>query len=186
MDNEAYKELRQSRERHWNRSLHAQLLNKLADDGCPLVVMDIFFGEKDVPNSDQELAAAMRRLKSVVLMAKLARASYSGGGPSALGGQVDLPDPFFLSAAKANWGVAWFDPDADLFVQKHWPFPSPGSHPSLSWTAARLAGAELSDKPEERWLRFYDPNKAWAELSYNFALNKVTNYFRDKIVFIGN
>ena len=34
MDNEAYDHFHQTREQPWDRELHAQLLNKLADDGC--------------------------------------------------------------------------------------------------------------------------------------------------------
>lgn len=42
MDNAAFDQFHQSRERPWDRSLHARLLNRLADDGCALVVIDSF------------------------------------------------------------------------------------------------------------------------------------------------
>ena len=43
MDNAAYDHFHQTRELPWDRALHATLLNKLAADGCRLVVFDAFF-----------------------------------------------------------------------------------------------------------------------------------------------
>jgi len=43
----------------------------------------------------------------------------------------------------------------------------------------------LSEVPQERWLRYYGPDGAWATLSYRFALTEPTNYFRGQVVFIG-
>ena len=43
MDNAAFDRFHQVRGQPWDRELHAQLLNRLADDGCSLVVMDSFF-----------------------------------------------------------------------------------------------------------------------------------------------
>jgi hypothetical protein len=105
--------------------------------------------------------------------------------PTLAGVQPALPSKSFLDAARTNWGVAWLDPDLDLVVRRHWPFPSPGPYPSLSWTAARLSGAHLDEEPSERWLRYYGQNGAWKKLSYQFAFSQPTNFFRNQIVFIG-
>ena len=43
MDNGAFDQFHQTRGQAWDRGLHAQLLNRLADDGCDLVVFDSFF-----------------------------------------------------------------------------------------------------------------------------------------------
>jgi hypothetical protein len=69
-------------------------------------------------------------------------------------------------------------------VRRHWP-PSPAPYPSLAWTIARLTGAKLYPNPPERWLRYYGNDDAWTRISYRFALTQPTNYFRNKIVFIG-
>ena len=61
MDNEAFAEFRQDRGRPWDRGLHARLLNRLADDGCALVVFDSFFRQPRPPASDEALGRAMRR-----------------------------------------------------------------------------------------------------------------------------
>jgi CHASE2 domain-containing sensor protein len=183
MDNEAYDYFHQVRGQPWDRGLHTRLLNRLADDGCALVVFDSFFRQPDPrePARDEALAEAMRRQHHIVLMAEQSQVTH----PTLAGAQPILPSEPFLSAAGTNWGVAWLDPNLDSIVRRHWPFPAPGTYPSLPWTAARLAGASLSENPQERWLRYYDRDGAATRLSYRFALDRPTNYFRSQIVFIG-
>jgi CHASE2 domain-containing sensor protein len=180
MDNEAFDQFHQFRGQPWDRALHARLLNRLADDGCALVVFDSFF-QQPHPTQDEALAGAMRRQQRIVLMAEQAQVTI----PRLAGAQPTPPSEPFLSAAGTNWGVAWLDPDLDLIVRRHWPFPSPGPYPSLPWVAAQLAGAQLSETPQERWLRYYGRDGAAARLSYRFALDRPANYFRGQIVFIG-
>ncbi len=181
MDNESYDYFHQERGQPWDRALHARLLQRLAADGCALVVFDSFFRAPRDQADDEALADAMRRQCSVALMAEQAQITH----PTADGARPTLPSEPFLSAARTNWGVAWLDPDLDLIVRRHWPFPAPGPYASLPETAARLAGAHLSEEPREQWLRYYGRHGAWTRLSYRFALTQPSNYFRDQIVFIG-
>jgi CHASE2 domain-containing sensor protein len=181
MDNEAFGRFHQTRGQPWDRALHARLLNRLADDGCAMVVMDAFFRELHDPAQDEALADAMRRQRHMVLMAEQSQLT----DPSVTGVRAQFPAEKFLAAA-TNWGVAWLNPDQDLIVRRHWPFPSSASYPSLPWTAARLAGAHLEENPRERWLRYYNQPASWTRMSYTFALTKPANYFRDQIVFIGS
>jgi len=182
MDNDAYDVLHQSRDRAWDRSLHAKFLDKLAEGGCPLVAFDVFFRAPGDPEVANRLAQAMRRPSRVVLMAEQAKAAH----PGLAAARPTLPLELFLAAVKTNWGVGWLDPDLDLTVRRHWPFPSPGPYPSLPWTAAALSGARLDDAPQQRWLRYYGSSGAWSSLSYHLALAKPAKYYHDKIVFIGN
>ena len=181
MDNEAYDHFGQVRGEPWDRRLHAQLLGRLAADGCALVVFDSFFRGQTDAETDEALGDAMRLQKKIVLMAEQAAITY----PGVAGAHPTLPCELLLRTTGTNWGVAWLDPDVDSIVRRHWPFPNPGPYPSLAWTAARLAGAQLSEEPQERWLRYYGASGAWTSLSYGFALAEATNYFHDKIVFIG-
>ena len=181
MDNEAYDHCQQVRGQPWDRGLHAKLLERLAADGCELVAFDSFFRGGGDPAKDEALAKAMRLQPRIVLMAEQAAVTH----PIVAGAHPTLPYELFLKAAGTNWGVAWLDPDLDSIVRRQWPFPAPGPYPSLARTAARLAGARLSKDPQELWLRYYSPNGAWTSLSYRFALTQPTNYFRNKIVFIG-
>jgi CHASE2 domain-containing sensor protein len=181
MDNEAYDHFQQVRGQLWDRALHAQLLRRLAVDGCALVVFDSFFRRPNEPAKDETLAEAMRQHR-IVLMAEQAAVTH----PALAGAHPTLPcEPFLSAAAGTNWGVAWLDPDLDSIVRRHWPFPAPGPYPSLPWTAARLAGAQTSEDPSKQWLRYYGPKGAWTSLSYRFVFTQPTNYFRGKIVFVG-
>ena len=182
MDNGAFASFGQVRGQPWDRALHARLLNRLADAGCRLVVFDSFFRELRDPQKDDALAAAMRRQKHIALMAEQTDLAL----PALAGAQPIRPAETFLDACGTNWGVAWLSSDLDSIVRRQWPFPSPGPYPSLPWTAAQLAGKTLSDEPRERWLRYYGQNGSWTRMSYQFALAQATNYFRNRIVFIGN
>ncbi len=181
MDNAAFDQFHQTRGQPWDRALHARLLNRLADDGCPLVVFDSFFQEPRDPVTDEHLAAAMARQRHLVLMARQSQLTH----PEFAGAQPSRPADLFLRAAHTNWGVAWLDPDLDSVVRRQWPFPSPGPYPSLPWVAARLAGARLSDEPQERWLRYYAQAGPWDSLSFGYALSQPANYFHNRTVFIG-
>ena len=192
MDNAAYGYYtNEVRGQPWSRARHAELLNKLADDGCALVVLDTHFRIPREPASDDEaLAAAIRRQRGVVLMADLEESVHQEPGQKLEIVTPVQPAEIFLAAAGTNWGVPWLDRDLDGVVRRHWPFPSPDlQYRSLPWRAAELAGARLSEAPRERWLRYYgdyEERRHWTSLSYHFALGKATNHFRDKIVFIGN
>jgi len=192
MDDAAYACFQQKRGERWDRSLHANLLNRLAADACPLVVLDIHFGET-VPATDAErtkdkkLAEALGGLRHAVLMAEVTEPVH----PQTEMAEVELPVPLFLNAA-TNWGVGKLNPAADGIVRRHWPFPAPLSgFPSLPWAAAQLvhpAAAKFPKEqpPQEQWLRYYGPHGAWERLSYQFASNQPPDFFRDKIVFLGN
>lgn len=181
MDNAAFEAFHQTRGEPWDRSLHAQLLNRLADDGASLVVMDSFFRNTNNPAVAAPLAAAMQRLPRLVLMAEQSQVIH----PDIAGAQPILPADIFLNAAKTNWGVAWVDPEVDGIVRQHWPFPSPGPYPSMAETAARVFGTPAAGGTQGRWLRYYGEAGAWTRLSYRFALAQPTNFFRGQIVFIG-
>jgi len=181
MDNQAFEEFHQTRREPWSRSLHTQLLNRLADDGCALTVCDSFFRTPRNSGEDQALADAMERLPQLVLMAEQAQMNH----PGLAGAKPVLPAEVFLQAAKTNWGVAWLDPDTDGIVRKHWPFPADGPYPSLPETAARVFGCDLPPDLAGRWLRYYSPDGPGEKMSYRFALTQPPGYFRNRIVFIG-
>jgi CHASE2 domain-containing sensor protein len=181
MDNDSFDNLHQTRNGTWDRALHARLLNRLADDGCSLVVLDAFFRTTKDPDEDEALIGAMRRNLTLVLMANRAETTH----PELMADYAVLPAHPFLDAAQGRWGVAWLEPDLDLIVREHWPDPSPGHYPSLPEAAARVAGARLDDIPQEKWLRYYGRNGAWTRLGYRFALNQKPGFFRGKTVFIG-
>ena len=181
MDNAAFDQFHQTRGQPWDRGLHAKLLDRLADDGCALVVFDAFFRAPQDARTDAALAIAMQRQRQVLLMAEQAEIE----SPRFSGAKPVPPAEIFLQATNISWGVAWLNPDLDSVVRRHWPFPSPGPYPSLPWQAANVSGANLSEKPEARWLRYYGNAGPGTKMSYAFALSQPTNYFHNQVVFIG-
>lgn len=165
----------------WNRSLHAQLLDKLTADGNALTVFDVHFGNARNPATDEKLAEAMRRNGHVVLMAGWTELS----SPGAQAEEPILPNSLFLQAA-TNWGIGKLEA-VNAPVRRHWPFPAPvEGRPSLAWTAALVAGAKLSPQPTEQWVRYYGEDGGLVLMSYDLALAKPPEFFHGKVVFIGN
>jgi CHASE2 domain-containing sensor protein len=181
MDDDAYDHYKLTRPQ-WDRGLHAELLKRLTEDRCPLVVFDICFYEPRELATDRALAQALEQAPRVALMAELTKVEYPDTG----GRRPILPDQRFLNAAGTNWGIGWLESELDGVVRRHWPFPAPGSYESLPRTAARLAGAKLNDWPQRQWLRYYGEAGAWQNLSYRYAFTQAPGYFSTKFVFIGN
>ncbi len=180
LDGASYSALDQQRGQPWDRELHAQLLNKLSDDGCALVVFDILFRDPGASEKDEALARAIRRHGRVALMARLVEPEH----PDLRGVQIELPHQRFLE--QAQWGIGNAGVPLGSIVRRHWPFPAPDStYQSLAWTAAKMAGADLPAQPVEQWLRYYGEGGPWARYSYHLALAKPPRYFRNAIVFIG-
>ena len=100
MDNDAFDYFQQTRSQPWDRALHVQLLNKLAADGCDLVVFDSFFKEMRDPVADNALAAALRRQRGVVLMAEQSSVNH----PGLAGVEPILPNPTAIGAAADSEG----------------------------------------------------------------------------------
>jgi CHASE2 domain-containing sensor protein/class 3 adenylate cyclase len=182
MDDPAYLALGQARD-NWDRALHAQLLNNLAEGGCPMVVFDICFRTPRNKDTDAALAAAIRRHGHVALMSMPSNPSH----PRLDIRQTIPPDKLFADAAAGNHGIGAVD-NLGPTARRHWPFPAPGLEQiqSLPWVAARLAGGRLNDEPQDQWLRYYGEMGAWEPLSYHVALSNSPAFFKDKIVFIGN
>ena len=188
MDNHSYEMFNQKRG-SWDRAIHTAFLNRLAKDGCRLVILDILFKDQGDTLKDEALAAALRRTSAVALMAKVDESSIHYNSAHVANydsAHIMMPREQFLTAANTNYGVARLEGDRDFIVRRHWPFPAPGEMSSLAWRAAQLAGATLDFEPQEQWIRYYGQDGCWATLNYIQATNQVAGYFKDKIVFIGS
>src|SRR5258705_224434 len=147
MDDSACAKLGQVRTA-WDRALHTELLKRLTDGGCSMVVFDVLFRKEGTPETDIALAEAMRRHGRVVLTAR----STEAANTIAATAEIIPPRKLFLDAA-TNYGIG--QAEVAPTTRRHWPFPASDERDfsSLPQVAARLAGAYLSTEPEERWLR---------------------------------
>ena len=180
MDNTSYEAFKQTRGKHWDRSLHADLIHKLA--GARGVVLDAYLQYEEAPKRDAALVKAIREQGHVILMGKLNERLNQRAG----GFQPEAPADIFAQAAKGI-GIGEADPSKDDYVVRtHWPLVTPDqSVTNLAWAAAVESGASLSSHPEERWLRYYGNGTAWTTISYQDAASEGPGYFSNKVVFIG-
>ena len=183
MDNDSYKELGQERGSHWDRKLHARLLNKLADDKTNLVVLDIIFkSANDTNPADIALSNAISRHGHVVLWQDLELSEQKAESAD----NQPIPPPELFARGAAGLGIGHVD--TNNTVRRHWPFPSPYSDPekfSLPWKVAVMSGAHLPLTKQERWLRYYGKNAGCTKIRYMDALKEAPGFFRGKVVWIG-
>jgi len=183
MDETAHQDLNQKWGEMWERSLHAQLLERLTHDGARLVVFDVWLAQPGNEAADKLLAEAIRKNGKVVLAAELAQVVQPG---IAKVFQVRRPIQEFAEAAR-GWGLAQVFKDADLGVRLM--HPGTEDRASLPWVAAVLSGAPLTNTPaawmQERWINYYGPANTLRWVNFAEALRQPAGFFTNKIVFIG-
>lgn len=202
MDDRSREELQQPADALWDRTLHAQLLDRLTQEGAKAVVFDVLFVEPGDQQADDQLAAAMRRNGKVVLGAELL---VGGALTPQENWQVQdamkvLPPADIFRDAAAGVGLVMLETDGERSVRKHFHGTKAGKEnqdlrqmrlPSLSWAAAEIAADGPLDDPEaERWVHYYGPPGASFPYAVSYYQAILTNhlpkgYFHDKYVFIG-
>ena len=188
LDDESARQLHQPLDDAWNRALHVQLLNRLAQDHARLVFYDVVFDQPAAdPAGDVAFAEAIRQQGKVILGAALEIVQSMGGVKQ----ERILPPIKLLRKAAAGWGLLAFKPvDADYGIRQL--FPGTAEIPSATWRAAEALGAPVTrgprETPEARWINYYGPRNTFASVNFAQALDPVgvpPGYFKDRIVMIG-
>ncbi|NJN48269.1 MAG: CHASE2 domain-containing protein, partial [Candidatus Competibacteraceae bacterium] len=90
----------------WPRSQHAQLVNKLTDQGASVIVFDLYFEESRNAEHDRLLAQAFRRAENAILFSQLDKRQRAEKKNSPL--QLFTEQQFApireLAQAAAGWG----------------------------------------------------------------------------------
>ncbi|HXR05652.1 MAG TPA: CHASE2 domain-containing protein [Verrucomicrobiae bacterium] len=167
-----------------NRTNHAVLLNRLAQDGAKLVFYDVVFDlSNQVQEVDQTLARAIRKQGAVILVCGFEDSDEQGAG---LAKAPSLPTPLFLAAAK-GWGHVELFGNVVREISGDYT-----SIPYAVWVAAtNLEPQKLKDEDRnrDRWLNYYGgpDSAAFAHCSLQDALanNIPPGFFAKKIVFVG-
>jgi adenylate cyclase len=170
----------------WPRSLHAQLVDRLAAGGAAVIAFDMIFSEASEPGEDATLTQAVARAGAVVM------ASDHAYQETALMRQWIRVDPlpeFIQAGAAAGLATVTLDPDA---VVRRVP---PGE--DIFWRTVIRAlmkarpGAIPAEPvvPADGYIRHLGPAHTFPYVSYYQVIQGdktiPPDFFRDQIVLIG-
>jgi CHASE2 domain-containing sensor protein len=167
-----------------NRTSHAQLLNRLTQEGARLVFYDVVFDQTNQPSEiDRTLARAVRNQGSVILV--------GGCEDSIEQGVVRVTSLYppihpLLEAAK-SWGHAELFGNVIRQISSDYDY----THYAVWVAATNLEPQKLRDEDpnRSRWLNYYGgpENATFSYCSLQDALsnNVPPGFFTKKIVFVG-
>jgi adenylate cyclase len=131
----------------WPRTLHADLIDVLAQAGATAIALDIIFEEPRASSEDARLAEAIRAAGNVVLLDSMDRSFPTNGEPEATQLVLDTrahPIPILRQAAVAS--VPFPLPVVPIRVDQFWAFvPAAGDAPTLPSAALEIAGESQLD-----------------------------------------
>jgi adenylate cyclase len=202
MDEDSHEQLQQPYLAGWDRRIHAAFLRRMHADGAKAVVFDIVFNDRR--EGDREFAAALKEMKNVILAADNAPQTQSSVGQQYIIATDELLEGLIsrdiesqiddMSALKARVGIDEVVQDPDFAVRVQRAFHINDDFYPLSWVAASLLKAPVTQHPDGWknvfWLNYYGPPKEpIPHVSYFRAFD--TNhlqpgFFKDKVVFVGS
>ena len=192
LDEESYRAFDWPADRPWNRATHAQLVNRLTEDGARAVIFDIVFaGPGPSAEADEAFASALKRNGRVILAAEPPSQEYQIGSDARVRLTSVLPPYEKFTNAAAGWGIAALDRDEDWIVREHWHGNTDTEPQSLVWAAAETLNLDVVNAPgayrRERWLNYYDRPGAVPGRSYKDAFDPLLprGYFSNKVVIVG-
>jgi len=197
MDEASHEELHQRWSGQWNREQHAQLLDKLRNEGARTVVFDVVFAGEQATDSESSNRLAVATTNLATAMGKHGRVVIASHARNAEGldqvasSQMSVETPEeSLARAAAGVGVPEVFEDTDTtvrnllteFLQRAGP-----AIPTLDLQAARLENRDpTAHEPGDWWLNYYGPPGTIEAESYYRALDGLPKgYFSNKVVVIG-
>ncbi len=184
MDEQSHHELEQPYDRTWDRRLHAELLNKITEQGARLVFYDIIFEMvSSKPESDAALADAIKKNGSVVLAGSLTQRRESLSSQ-----EIIIPPEASFRRVTRAWGVLQIHAVNPRLILTGTP-----DFESATWKAAAILDPSINeridDRLSERWINYLGPPDSFPSISFHKAYlddPESRDLFKDKIVFIGS
>jgi adenylate cyclase len=189
LDDASHNFMNQLKNQPWDRSLHANLLQRLTDAGASAVVFDMIFSDPWVEKPDRKVSKSTDEIFADAIRTN---------GRVVLGGSIehegklvttDKPLPILRNAA-ADWGLVHYHSEA-LGPRQH--LETIEELPSLSWAAAKIMQAPVTKNSTQdavrRWINYYGPPGSLPSISYMKAYDGRDvdpDFFRNKAVFIGS
>jgi adenylate cyclase len=129
----------------WHRSIHAQLIEKLAARGAIAIIFDVYFIEPRSLSEDNLLAAAVKKAANVVLAEPLRAKEFSAASSTAHGEHrlVRAVKPIPPLSQNAIATAPFVLPRLPVKVNHYWTFqPDAGDSPTFPVVAFHLYAAE--------------------------------------------
>jgi CHASE2 domain-containing sensor protein len=167
------------------RTVHAQLLDRLHDEGAGLVVFDIAFSVERP--EDDVFAAAIRRHTNVIVGCVPKRTSHQVGNDPGAEQLTFAVTPKLQSAAAGSGLLLATDLDSSFRVRRM--LTSWEGHETVAWVAAKKSGMIDTGSPEERWINFYGPPPVFDRMALGELLDPnqrpAPGLLRGKVIFVG-
>ena len=192
LDDASYEELNPSYGR-WDRSMHAQLLERMTREKAKAVIFDIIFSGADPenPQRDEVLSKAIEDNSNVIL-----GADYVVGGSSASMRQSEMLIPPYepFEFACAAIGFVQVKSDTDFMVREH--FHHGSLNPQITsmtleaalWLVNPNLETDSRKALKDTWNNYYGSPLTLPSVSYRQVIDPdglPEGYFEDKIVFVG-
>lgn len=163
----------------WPRSMHAELIARLKEEGAKVIAFDVAFIEPSTPEADRRLAQAIREAGNVVLAADLDQRADAWVEQQ----REVLPLQSLLDAG-ARAGIAKA-PLSGACIRRY-----PEHEHSFGRAILDAAGKhELAPLPPRPMMRYAGPARSFRYVSYYQALQPKQflprGFFKDRIVLVG-
>jgi len=169
----------------WARSVHAELIDKLAAAGASAIGYDVNFSEASVESEDQKLERAIAAAGNVVLPFEVTL-RFGQTPPAAT--DVLMPLPRFYKSAPLGFSNMPTDPDGVLRqVPLAVSVEGRGVMPIFSSALLKAAGGKPTVSGSELRIRFVGPAGSFETVSAAdvLALKVGPDVFKNKIVLVG-
>jgi adenylate cyclase len=170
----------------WPRTLHADLVDRMARGGAAVIALDILFAEPSPdPAEDQALAKAIARAGNVVLVADF---MYSEVALARVWKRTDPLPPLLDAGALAGLGTVAFDPDQ--FVRRVPPEPDAFWRQIVKVLQVKAPSHPVPPLPEKGALiRFLGPDSIFEPIPYHLVLQasdeELKQVFAGRIAIVG-
>ncbi len=171
----------------WDRTRHAELIDRLAELGPSAIAIDILFLEETEPAADQALASSIKNAGNVIVPH-----TFFDRSDGVEGSVAALPVPSIADAAFGLGHVSIF-PERDGIVRRISPIyqSSSGEYEHLILKLAEIAGRDVAQSLAEADslpIIQYEQPGGYRTYSASDVMDRAApkEYFEDKIVLIGS
>jgi adenylate cyclase len=133
----------------WPRSLHARLINNLADKNAAVIAFDIFFRESRSPQDDDRLAKTIQRAGNIVLVEELEKKIiFDDSGKKIDHVEIEkIVPPVPLLAQSALASAPFPLPKTPVQLNSYWTFKtSAGDTPTLPVVVFQVFALQVYDE----------------------------------------